>query len=106
MGDIKKISETCEKDGGDWEEWPYLTVTIKSEVTGELRGKIIAKAGGEPTPGRVTLIETKVSAGYSEYTQEDECSIEVRIDGASVWKDEQNFSSDRGMAAFLRWVEA
>ena len=105
MGDIRKVSETRSKDDGDWDEWPYPTVTIESEVTGELRSKVIAAAGGEPVPGRVIITETEVSGGYSEFTQETEYGIEVRIDGASVWKDEYNMDSETAMSAFMRWAK-
>lgn len=94
MNDIIMISQEVAE--GDPDEWPYPTITVESEIMGDLREKIFAKTG---LRGRVTLIESEVSGGYSEYTQETDYGIEVFIDGVHVWSDDYN-----GQSAFLRWV--
>ena len=102
MSDIRKVRETLTKDEGDWEEWPYPTVTIESVVSGELRSRIFAVLGRADDGAEVRLVETKVSAGYSEYTQEDECEIEVKIGTETAWKDDYNYSSESAIASFMR----
>lgn len=102
MSDIEKIRETREKEGyGDWDEWPYPTVTVESRVTGDLRARILQVLEHADDQAEVRLIETYVSGGYSEYTQEDECEIEVKIGDSSAWKDEYNYSTESAMAKFL-----
>ena len=100
--DIQKIRETRTKEDGDWGEWPYPTLEIESVVSGELRARILTKLGKETDGGEVRLIETNVSAGYSEYTQEDECSAEVRIGSETVWKAEYEHSIGAAMTSFLK----
>lgn len=100
MNDIARTSYYV--GPGDPDEWPYPTITIESEVTGELRDKILAKTGRD---GTVTLLETEVSGGWSEYTPETDYNIEVLVDGSSVWQDTYNGSPGTAMGAFLKWVE-
>lgn len=102
MSDIQKIRETRTKDDGDWEEWPYPTVEIESVITGDLRAAILRKLGFGYDGHEVRLIETDVSSGYSEFTQEDDCSIAVTVDGAEKWKAESLLSTDSAMARFLK----
>ena len=102
MSDITKVRETRTKDDGDWDEWPYPTVEIESVVSGELRSRILSVLGIEDDGQKIMLVETNVSGGWSEFTQETECGIEVRIDAETAWKDEYNYSSESAMAAFLR----
>ena len=100
--DITKIREERSKEDGDWDEWPYPTVDITSRITGELKDKILKLTGD--SEGEVTLVETEVSGGYSEYTQEDEHSIRVLIGKRQVWCAPYEMSGDRAMARFLAWV--
>jgi len=102
VSDIQKVREIREKDSGDWEDWPYPTETIESRVTGELRESILRHLNRADDGAEVLLIESKVSSGYSEYTQEDECEIEVKIAGKVAWGDDNWGSSEGAMAAFLR----
>jgi hypothetical protein len=105
MSDITKIKEQRSKDDGDWDEWPYPTVTITSLVTGDLRTAILAKLNMPPDAlGVITIEESQVSGGYSEYTQEDDCAIRVMIDGRERWKHESAFSMKSAMAAFIKWT--
>jgi hypothetical protein len=98
MGDIRKVSETREKDG-DWDAWPYPTVTIESVVSGGLRSRILAKLGRPADSPEVRLVEMRVSGGFSEYTQEDECAIEIRIGEQKAWEHES--TGEWAMAEFL-----
>ena len=100
MSDIRKVRATQEKDG-DWEEWPYPTETIESVISGDLRARILRILERTDDGAEVRLIETNVSGGYSEYTQESECDIEVRIGGDVAWKDEYSFSTESAMTKFL-----
>lgn len=100
MNDIRKIRQTETKDDGDWEEWPYPTVEIESVISGDLRSRILTKLERADDGCEIRLIETSVSGGYSEYTQEDECSIEVKIDTETVWKAE-TFSTESATARFM-----
>jgi hypothetical protein len=102
--DITKIKEVTTKDDGDWEEWPYPTVEITSKITGELREKILNLTAHQ-FDGDITLVEEKVSSGYSEYTQEDEHSIRVLIGDRQVWTEAYESSQESAMAKFLRWVQ-
>lgn len=103
MSDIRKVRETYSKENpGDWEDWPYPTVTIESEVSGELRAGILAKLGR--SKGDVCLVESEVSGGWSEWTQETDYEISVEIDGEKVWGDEYSPSKESALAAFLEWV--
>ena len=103
MGEgIKKVRETRTKDDGDWGEWPFPTVEIESVISGDLRSRILAKLGREDDGCEVRLVETAVSAGYSEFTQEDECSIEVKIGSDVAWSDEYAYSTESAMAKFLQ----
>lgn len=104
MSDITKISELRTKDGGDWDKWPYPTVTITSAITGELRKRILAKLEIADNPGtEVTIEESEVSGGYSEYTQENDCSIRVMVDGTEHWQRGDMYGTDGAMAAFMKW---
>lgn len=100
MSDIRKVREVREKDDGDWEDWPYPILTIESVVSGGLRAIILARLNA-PDTAEVRLIETCVSGGYSEFTQEDDYGIEVLADGASAWKHEYGTSAESSMARFL-----
>jgi hypothetical protein len=100
MNDIRKVMESRSKEDGDWDDWPYPTVTIESVVSGELRARILTVLGYADDGREVRLIESQVSGGYSEYTQEDECSIEVRIGAEVAWKN-MFYSEESAMAAFL-----
>lgn len=104
MSDLRKVRETRTKDDGDWDEWPYPTLTIESVISGDLRTRALSKLGRPDHDGEVLLIESHVSAGWSEYTQEDDYSIEVSINGESAWKDEYNYSTESAMAQFLKWI--
>lgn len=105
MKDISKISEVRSvEDGEPWDEWPYPTITITSLISGELRSRVLMKIGADD--GRITIVETEVSGGYSEYTQETDYGIELFHNDNSVWKAEYTSGGDTAMAAFLRWVEA
>ena len=99
--DITRLRETRTKDDGDWDEWPYPTVEIESVISGELRARILAKLGHTDDGCEVRLIETNVSGGWSEFTQEDECSIEVKIGSGVAWRDE-TFSTESAMERFLK----
>lgn len=105
MSDITKISELRTKDNGEWDDWPYPTVTITSAITGELRKRILAKLEITDLPGvDVTIEESEVSVGYSEFTQETDYGIRVMVDGVEKWKREGfDFSTDSTMAAFMKW---
>lgn len=100
MRDIRKVRATQEKDG-DWEEWPYPTETIESVVSGDLRARILRILERADDGTEVRLIETNVSGGYSEYTRETECDIEVRIGGDVAWKYEDSLSNESAMTKFL-----
>lgn len=100
--DIQKVKETRTKDAGDWGEWPFPTLEIESVITGELRSRILAKLGRSDETAEMLLIETNVSSGYSEYTQEDECSIRVRIGEDTAWQADYEHSTDAAMARFLK----
>lgn len=103
MSDIRKVSETrVKEDDGEWDDWPYPTVTIESVVSGNLRSRILNELERHDDGCEIRLIENQVSGGYSEYTQEDDCSIEIRIGQETVWENKFNFSSESAMAAFLR----
>ncbi len=98
---LRKIRETHSKDdGGAWDEWPYPTITIESEVSGALRTAVLSAFGraGE----KVILIESEVSAGWSEFTQETEYGIAVQVDGETVWQQDYATSAESAMASFLR----
>lgn len=61
------ISETEDPDENQG-EWPYPNKYRTYRITGELADRVLAKAG---TDGEVTILETEISGGYSEYTQGD-----------------------------------
>ena len=61
-------------------EWPYPTEYITYAVAGELAERIQRRFG---TDAPVTIKETRVSGGYSEYTQEIEVTFEVSAGGQS-----------------------
>jgi hypothetical protein len=96
---IRKIDQIV--GPGDPDKWPYPTITIESEISGELRDRIIARTG---LTGRVTLLESEISGGYSEYTQETDYEIEVLIDGHHVWNDDYQWSTESAFGAFMTWV--
>jgi hypothetical protein len=100
MSDIRKVAESYHKDNGDWDEWPYPTLTIESIITGKLRTHILNIYSLEDT-AEVYLIETQVSGGYSEFTKEDECSIQVQVDGIIVWDSIYHMNKESAMAKFL-----
>jgi len=102
MSDITKIRETRTKDEGDWDEWPYPTVEIESVISGELRSRILAVLGRKDDGSEMRLVEIQVSGGWSEFTQEDECEIGIKIGAETIWKDDYNYSSESAMAAFMR----
>lgn len=104
MSDITKIREERSKDDGDWEEWPYPTVTITSRVTGSLRTAILAKLG--VADGDVTIEESEVSGGWSEVTQETDYQIQVLLDGVKKWERDVQWSAESAMAAFMDWCGA
>jgi hypothetical protein len=68
VSDITKVSELRSKDEGNWDDWPYPTITITSRITGDLRSRILARL--RLPDGEVILEESEVSGGYSEFTQE------------------------------------
>lgn len=102
MSDIRKVRETRSKDDGDWEEWPYPDFEVESVVSGELRRRILASLEREEDGCEVRLIESEISGGWSEFTQEDDHSIELRIGEAVVWESKDEASQESAMASFLR----
>lgn len=104
MSDIKKIREERTKDeDGDWDEWPYPTITITSSISGDLRAAILRKLN--MAEGNVIIEESEVSGGYSEYTQETDYGIRVMVDGQERWKSSGiEWSAENAMAAFLKWT--
>lgn len=100
--DIIKIREERHKeDGGDWDDWPYPTITITSRVTGDLRTAILAKL--DKVSGDVLIEESEVSGGWSEFTQETDYSVRVMVDGQERWRNDSEWSAENAMAAFLKW---
>jgi hypothetical protein len=100
VSDISKVREIWAKDG-DWEEWPYPTVTIESVISGELRSRVLRVLELEDTGQEVVLVENKVSGGYSEYTQENDFGIEVKVAGVRQWHEDWASSQESAMAGFL-----
>ena len=105
MNDITKIKETRYKDDGDWEEWPYPTFEITSRVTGELRDKILKLTNREINDtSEVTIVESDISSGWSEWTQEDDYGLAVYVGTVKVREWTYQFSERDAMAKFLTWV--
>jgi hypothetical protein len=76
-------------EGRTAEDWPYPTEHAEYRIDGDLADRVRARIGRS---GVVTLIEDKISGGYSEYTIEDYFEFELRIDGEKVF--EPNASRD------------
>ena len=105
MSDITKIEETRYKDDGDWEEWPYPTIEITSRVTGELKDKILKLTDREPSDTtQITIVETNISAGWSEWTQDDDYGLAVYVGTVKVREWTYQSSERDAMAKFLAWV--
>lgn len=111
MSDITKVREWRDTDEtepeGGW-EWPAPPVCIESVVTGELRQRILARAG--QAHGRVRIVESEVDGGYSEYTVETYYGrLAVWLDQVGeepmmIWGVDAEWAAENAMAAFLKWV--
>jgi hypothetical protein len=100
FNDITKIKEVQEKDG-DWEEWPYPSRTITSRISGDLKAAILKSHSLTDAGNDVTLEEEYESGGYSEYTQEEDFTLRLYVNGSEIWSHEYASSSDSAMRAFL-----
>lgn len=97
--DITTVNEYTD---GYSEEWPYPDEVKISVVTGELADRIRARTG---ETGEVTIEERVISGGYSESTQENEYTFELRISGSKVWETDDCYSEENGLVKMLAWLD-
>lgn len=86
---------------GDPDTWPYPDEMKESLVTGELANRVRV-ALGVSADEDVFLTETKVSSGYSEYTQENFTYIKVVAGGQSQTFDD---SYANNFATMMKWLD-
>lgn len=93
--------------GQSSDDWPYPTEHIQFLVTGELADRVKARLG-EPSEAAVFLTEDRISAGYSEYTQETEFEFEIQCGSRRVTFDEYSPFVGYGATTVARlaaWLE-
>jgi len=83
-------------------EWPFPTRYLESQAQGELAERI-RRALGVVGDVPVFVTEQIVSGGWSEYTQEDDHSLTIRV-GQSRHELGCDFWSG-GLISLLRWLD-
>ena len=107
MSDITRIKEIRYKDDGDWDEWPYPTIETTSRITGELRDKILKRTGRKANDtSEITIVESNVSSGWSEFTQDNDYSIDVFIGTEGITITNYDTSEESAMSRFFEWVDS
>lgn len=88
------------ESGRDPDEWPYPTKHVLSLAQGELAERI-RRALKVTTGAPVYVEEEVISGGYSEFTQEEDHYLTVRVDGEST-----SFPTWNGpFTDLLRWLD-
>lgn len=94
---LREWEDEDANDGG----WPYPTRYTESEANGELAERI-RRALGVADDLPVYVTEEVVSGGWSEYTQEDDYTLAIRV-GTAKHEIEDAWSG--GLVALLRWLD-
>lgn len=89
------------EEGRDADDWPYPTTYRESQANGELAERI-RRALGVADDLPVYVTEEIVSGGWSEFTQEDEYGLVIRVGDE---KREMEGDWNGGLVALLRWLD-
>lgn len=87
------------------DEWPYPDSFVRSEPSEALAQAVRDRVGASEDAG-VTLVTRCVSGGYSEYTQENDYSTIVEVDGDVVFDTGLSYqNSTNGLTELLAWLD-
>jgi hypothetical protein len=89
-------------DPATHEGWPYPNEYVTSQITGTLADRI-RRRFGEPGGTSVLIEETRISGGWSEFTQETSYEFEVRC-GEHRYGFTQYNGYDNGLKGLLDWL--
>lgn len=101
---IREWSDDPES-GRDADGWPYPNYYTESLITGELADKIRARLEAHPE-APVIFKETCESGGYSEYTQENDYTFELRVNGYEINIPGGGYCYDNGINSLIKWLDA
>lgn len=89
-------------EGQDPDEWPYPTKYTRSLAHGELAERIRRALG--VTDDLPVYVEERIeSGGYSEYTQEDDYYMTIKVGDTSREVIDGSWSG--GLTALLQWLD-
>lgn len=84
-------------------DWPYPTRYIQSLITGDLADAVRARLGLD-SHVPVYIVETVISGGWSEYTQQNDYSSIVEAGGHTVDLGATYYGN--GLESLLSWLDA
>jgi hypothetical protein len=111
MADSTVIEEwqDAPEEGRTPDDWPYPRKHVKYVLTGPLARAIRAKLGipwsADAISQQVYIIETTVSDGYSEYTQEESQFIVIKAGGRSFMFGEDYGNRTSAFNSLMEWLD-